>query len=121
MGLSSILAAEIRVTDQAGPWSLPLGGHHQSGRVSSVRMCSPLDQSRRAVAPVMLCMDTADIPEKVAVGRRVLTLRKGSPVVVAAVRDFDHAAHESHWPGARMLLDESEHPLGISAKMPIAF
>ena len=31
-GFCRVLAAAIRVTDEAGPRSLPLGGHHQGGR-----------------------------------------------------------------------------------------
>ena len=76
---------------------------------------------RRAVALLMPDMDWADVVEKATVGRRPGALGAGSPVVVAAVRDFEHAAHETHRPGARMLLDEGERHLGISAKMPIAF
>jgi len=76
---------------------------------------------RGAIASVMLGVDAADIVEKAVVGHRPLALGTGSPVVVASVRDFEQAAHETHRPGARILLDESERHLGISAKMPIAF
>lgn len=52
-------------------------------------------------------MNTLDVVEKATVGRRPGTLGTTSPVAVAAERDFEHAAHETHRSGARMLLDDA--------------
>ena len=62
-----------------------------------------------------------DILQELTVGCRSCAFGSQSPAVVAIGRYGEHAAHETHQPGARMLLDEGERHLGISAKMPIFF
>ncbi|GJE18982.1 hypothetical protein AIGOOFII_3720 [Methylobacterium marchantiae] len=90
------------------PRSLPLGRHHQGG----LRQLGP---------HTMPVMDTPDVVEELTVRHRPSALGAGTPVVIAAGGDFEHAAHETHRPDARMLIDEGERHFGISAKMPIAF
>ena len=76
--------------------------------------------ARAARAAPMLTMEAMNILEEAAIGCGPGALGPGSPSIIAAGRDLEHAAHEPHRIGAGMLLDEAKPHLGISAKRPIA-
>ncbi len=76
---------------------------------------------RRSVSPLMPRLESAHLGKQCQVRHRPCAWRPDAPVVIAAARHTEHAAHDIHRPGGRMLLDKSELHRGISAKMPTAF
>ena len=77
--------------------------------------------ARRAVATFMAGLQAAHVLQELPISERPHTVRSGAPRVITAGGDVEHAAHETHRPGAYMLLDEAEPHFGIPAKMPTAF
>lgn len=75
----------------------------------------------RSVSPLMTRLETTHVAKQRQVRRGPRARWPTAPVVIAAARHAEHAAHDVHRPSGRMLLDESELHRGISAKMPTAF
>jgi hypothetical protein len=77
--------------------------------------------ARTAVDRPVICVDTANVSGKVAIGDIPGTVRTVPPRIVAAAADLQHGAHRSHWECLPMVFDEAEPHLGGPEKMPTAF
>src|SRR3546814_7494577 len=77
--------------------------------------------SGRYVSSLMPRLEPAHVVQQCQVRRGPRARRTDAPVVIAAPRHAEHAAHDVHWPGGRMLLDKGELHRGLSAKIPTSF
>ena len=155
-GAGCVLRTTAGVADETGYWSLPLRGHHQgrerqlgahvvahrpsddlAGRQVEHRGhgCTdgPSPAGRHASSATRIVPDGAPAgsPRRRAVSGSPSSDRsvRTAPIVIAAARHTEHAAHDVHRPGGRVLLDKGELHRGISARpvlseierMPTAF
>ena len=68
---------------------------------------TPAGKNPDAVAAMIADMDAVNILQKLTVRSQSATSGTRSPSVAAARLELEHAAHERHRLGARVLLDES--------------
>lgn len=155
-GAGCVLRTTVGVADETGYRSLRLCGHHQgrerqlgahvvahrpfddlAGRQVEHRGqgCTdgPSSAGRHASSATRIVPDGAPAGSArrraASVRRRPIARCATAPIIIAAARHAEHAAHDVHRPGGRMLLDKGELHRGISARpvlsevegMPTAF